>query len=121
MITFSSAYGSIELPNPVLGDNDQFNIGTIFKITMAKAIFSYRQPSPISTFHLTIQNVPSNTAEAFLAWFRGSRGMVHTYTDYNGASFQGIIKNEPAEISIDGRKAVCGEWATITIDFETQR
>jgi len=123
MITFASAYGSIQMSNPILGDADQFNLGTIYKITMSKNIHSTKQASVISTFLLTFDNVIQSDYEEFMDWFIGSRGQAITYTDYNGVAYTGIMKNAPIEVMVDGKRT-CGsdvEKSTITVEFEAQR
>lgn len=127
MITFTSSYGAVNMDNPILGDADQYNLGTIYKITMSKAIHSTKQKDVISTFLLTFDNVIQSKYVEFMDWFVGSRGLVITYNDYNGVDYTGIIKNEPLEVTIDGKRycdlASADEFekATITIEFEAQR
>lgn len=128
MITFSSTYGNIQMPNPILGDADQFNLGTIYKIAMDNTIHSTKQNRVISTFLLTFDNINQLKYEEFMTWFTSSRGLRVLYVDYNAVIYFGMIKNQPLEITIDGRR-YCDhapspdefEKATITIEFEAQR
>ena len=125
-VQFFSTFGVITLPNPILGDNDQYDIGTIFKITMDSKIHSTKRDTTVSTFLLTFPNIKQSDWESLQAFVEGSRGLSMTYTDYNGNGFIGFIKNTPFDITVDGKR-YCGnpptefEKASVTIEFEALR
>jgi len=126
MITFTSSYGSVQLPNPILGDAEQLNYGTSLKITMSKKVHSTIRNQNHSKFLLTFQNLTVEQVDNFVTWFTGSRGLEHTYTDYNSDDHVGFVLNEPIEFIADGRKvanagSLCSsynEHLSMTIEFE---
>ena len=126
MITFGSSFGSVQLPNPVLGDSEQHDIKTKFEISMSKQVHSTIMTPTHSTYLLTFVNLIETQYNAFRAWFIGSRGLAYTYTDYKSVVHNGIVRNEPVEISPDARSECAAssgvpanaEVATITIEFE---
>lgn len=126
MITFASSYGSIQLSNPILGDAEQLNYGTSIKITMSKNVHSTIKNQNHSKFLLTFQNLTIEKLDAFKVWFQNSRGLEHTYTDYNSDAHVGFILNEPIEGVADGRSKSSGasgcsvydEHGSLTIEFE---
>ena len=124
MIIFASAGGgNISLPNPLLGDPDQFNLGTVYKISMSKKIHSTKQHATISTFLFNFVNLTQAKWEEFEVWWKASQGDQIGYLDPNFVLYVGIIKNEPLEIVITGRRN-CGagniEHGSITVEFEGQ-
>ena len=123
-VTFTSGAGAVTLPNPILGDSDQYDTGTIFKISMSNKIHSTRQDKIISTFLLNFINLTQAKWEELLTWWKANQGLQVTYDDYEGSSFTGIITNEPLEITINGKRycdASNKEHGSVTIQFEAQR
>ena len=126
MITFTSPYGSVTLPNPQLGDTEQHNIFTKFAVSMSKKVHSVKMTPSHSKYLLTIINVDQTEYGNFRTWFINSRGFVHTYTDYNSVAHIGIITNEPLEIvpnaislwSATSSYAANVEVASLNIEFE---
>ena len=104
MIYFISSIGQVELPNPQLGDPEQLNVSTKLKITMGKDVHSTINPHTDSTFLLTFSNLTTENMLEFKTWFQNSRGLVHTYVDYNSVWYEGFIMNEPVELIADGRR-----------------
>ena len=128
MINLTDGVNSIDLPNPILGDADQYATNANYKITMSGNIHSTKQNKIISTFLLTFDNLRQSKYEELISWIELVRGNLLTYTDYNSDTFDGYIKNQPLEVTIDGRRycdpapdPVEFEKASVTIEFEAQR
>jgi len=128
MINFADSGGNVDLPNPVLGDSEQHNIFTKYQISMGKTVYSTKDTSPRSTLVLQFRGVKTLYFDLFTTWYLASRGKVITYTDYNSKAWTGIIKNDPMEISVTGRK-ICPdgigpilrrEVVSFTVQFEAE-
>ena len=127
MITFTSSFGNVELPNPILGNSEQHNIKTNFELSMSGVINSYKKTPVQSKLLLQFVNITQLQYVAFMAYIIGSRGMTMTYEDYDGVTWTGVIVNEPIEITPDGRKECSGlephcaatnrEVASIIVEF----
>ena len=124
MIRFSSTYGEVYLPNPILGDAEQYNAFMRYQMTMSKSIRTTKKTNTHSTFLLTIQQINQEDYNTFIDWFQNSQGITHNYLDYDGVTHMGFIKNEPIELTISGKK-YCGtesapqfEYADLTVEFE---
>ena len=121
---------SIQLPNPILGDSEQMDIGTVFQISMAKTVHSTRKDAH-SKLLLNFVDVKQEVFEAFKLWYQGARGLLITYTDYGQPGhpelamvWSGIITNNSLDIVVMGRKVYStsdGDWdevANFTIELE---
>ena len=104
MITLTSSYGSVQLPNPILGDSEQLNIFTVFQVAMNKDVHTTKKTAPHSRLLLNFVDVKKSIFESLKTWYQNSRGMTVTYTDYASATWTGILVTNTLEINVKGRK-----------------
>ena len=125
MISFSSGGYSIDLPNPELGDSEQYNIKTKFKMAMTGAVFSYKNTPVSSRLLLSFTNLTDANKTALKTFIEDVIGSVITYVDYLSQTWTGYIITNPFEIDTYGRRPcrVGGEQEAhkITLEFEGVR
>ena len=117
-VTFTSTYGSVTLPNPVLGDSDQVLLNTDIKMSMSGTIRTSRLTFADITnsrrFLLNFVRVTGDKIAEFLDWFENSRDLAHTYTDYNSTAWVGTIMNDPIEVTFNGKFRGHGAGCSVT-------
>ena len=116
MITFTSTFGSVSLPNPLLGDSEQLNVFTSFQLTMSGEIRSFKKTGTHSRFLVTFINLSQLEYLALKAFIEGSSGLLMTYTDYNSTVFNGVLINNPFEITPNARRQCTGVEADCAAD-----
>jgi len=125
MINFTSPYGSIDLPDPILGDSEQLNVKTIFNFCMLRRVHSTKRTLSHSVLNLLFAELTTTQKDAFVTFLKGSRGQNSVYTDYDSVAWTGTIIGDPFEFTHVGTKNVevsgyCelqDVWS-ITIQFE---
>lgn len=121
-VRFTHSGGYIDLPNPVLGDNEQLDIKTSFAVTMSKTVHSTKKTPSHSKFLLNFAYLKQTVYQAFITWYQASAGKSITYRDYNNANHVGTILNNPVELTMEGRMTCVPagqkQYATLTVEFE---
>ena len=125
-ITLTSSYGAVTLRNPLLGNSEQYNIFTKYKVSMSKKVHSIKLTPPQSKLLLTFQDLTQTEYNNLLTWLKESAGMTMTYTDYDSVVWTGVLINNPFEIMPSARKEVTAsslctenfEVASITLEFQ---
>lgn len=103
MITLATNAQTVTLKNPDLGDTDQLNIKTKFKMSMTSLVYSYLNTPTMTKFLLNFSHVPTASVTALLVVLKDGAGKSFTYTDYNDVAWTVKVMNNPFERSADGR------------------
>lgn len=117
MITLTGT-GSIELPNPILNDGNEFRIQTRFKKSMRGDINTYKYTAMRESFILVFNTLSQSLVTSLLAFIRNNIGTEVTYTDYVGSEFTVVINTNPFEFArlLDGSSC---EYNSVTLELET--
>jgi len=124
MIRFTSSSGSVDLPNPILGDPEQLNTFVKYEFSMSKVIRSSIKTASHSKFLLTFDNLTTDEKDAFISFLVAASGKSVTYRDYNSVDHVGLIIGDPFEFTQVAARGLstgsvdCKEIWTATIEFE---
>lgn len=129
MITISyparAPVDSIILPNPVLGNSDQYDIKTRFRKSMNSTLYSYKNTKPVHTFLYTFTGLDKAKIDELIAFIDDSGGSEIKLVDHRGVTWRGFIINQPFEARTIGPKdepdagsANCIEVSDVTIEFK---
>ena len=126
MIQFTDGgINTITLPDPQLGDSDQYNIKTKFKLSMTGEVHSYFNTPDVSKLLLTFVNlkpIDVSNLKTFLQAVVIDSQVLLEYTDYNNDKWDGYIVANPFDFSQNARRCPNtprdDEASSITLEFE---
>ena len=117
MIVFTSTAASVTLPNPILGNSEQFNTHVKYGFSMSTKVRSTIKTVTHSKLLLGFTELTTASKEALKAFLLTSRGLAVTYTDYDTIDWVGSILGDTFEFVHVGSDE-CTELWSITIEFQ---
>lgn len=121
MITFASGSLSISLSNPELGDSEQYNLKTSFKLTMDNSMHSYLRTPVNGKFLLSFTDLTDTELLDFITFLENTADLTLEYTDYDNDIWNGIFVNLPQIFETFARRPCDSgeeEVHRITLEFE---
>lgn len=120
-ITFQYPYTAptltLTLRNPELGNNEQVDVKTMFKVAMDGSIHSHRQTPMNQRLLLSFTALSKTDIENYFAFITASSGEAVKYTDHEAVVWKGLLVVNPAEVAPTARNE-CSELYDLTLEFQ---
>jgi len=117
MITLSGGTFSVTLPNPILGDSEQYLLKTDYQISYSWLVHSTVKTIVNSKLLMKFESLTATQKENLEEFITAASGLPIIYTDYLLKTWMGILTNEPFEFIHIGKNE-CEEIWSIMLEFE---
>jgi len=108
---------TVTLRNPELGNNEQVDVKTMFKIAMDGSVHSHKRTPMNQRLLLSFKNLSKTDVENFLTFLGTSSGSIVGYNDHEAVLWKGIIFTNPIEATTTGSDE-CSDTYDLSLEFQ---